>query len=148
MTDSQPTGSSFGSSNFEPKSDDWRDLRRQERDRRRAARGWSSPAWIGGAILIGLGVLFLLQNFGLPMPGNWWALFILIPAFGAFAAAARVYQFTGALSPAVTGPLTGGVILTLIALIFLLGLPWGIVWPVFLIVAGLGALIGGAFRRY
>ena len=39
-------------------------------------------SWIGGVILVFLGVLFLLQNIGwLARDGNWWAVFILIPAF-------------------------------------------------------------------
>ncbi len=36
--------------------------------------------WIAAAILIGVGVVFLLQNPGYAIPGNWWALFLLIPA--------------------------------------------------------------------
>jgi hypothetical protein len=150
MSDIPPSGSSFGSSSFgySPKTDDWRELRRQERERRRAERGWSSPSGFFAVLLIGLGVLFLLHNFGVPLPDHWWALFILIPAVAAFSAAARAYQYSGSLNPHVTGPFIGGAVMTLIALIFLLNLPWGIVWPLFLIVAGLAALISSSLRRY
>ena len=33
--------------------------------------------WIAGLVLIGLGILFLLRNFGVPMPDNWWAIFLI-----------------------------------------------------------------------
>jgi hypothetical protein len=42
-----------------------------------------SGNWIGGAVLIGLGIIFLLQNFMNISLANWWALFIMIPAIGA-----------------------------------------------------------------
>ncbi|HMN62375.1 MAG TPA: hypothetical protein PJ988_18560 [Anaerolinea sp.] len=40
-----------------------------------------------GVILILLGGLFLLQQYTHFDFRNWWALFILIPAFGAFTSA-------------------------------------------------------------
>jgi len=40
-----------------------------------------------------------------------------------------------------------GVALLTISLIFLLGLEWGVVWPIFLILAGLCALASGTFQR-
>ena len=81
---------------------DWREQRRAERLARREAR-WQwrakhSTSWIGGAILILLGVVFLLQNMGIPFLANWWALFILIPAFWAFVAAWDSYQDNGRLT--------------------------------------------------
>jgi hypothetical protein len=36
--------------------------------------------WIWGLGLVALGVIFLLQNFGIFIMNNWWAIFILIPA--------------------------------------------------------------------
>ena len=38
-------------------------------------------AWIPGLVLIGLGVVFLIQNYLGREIHNWWALFILIPVF-------------------------------------------------------------------
>lgn len=38
-------------------------------------------AWIPGLALIGLGVVFLIQNYLGREIHNWWALFILIPVF-------------------------------------------------------------------
>jgi len=100
-----------------------------------------SPAWIGGVVLILIGIVFLARNLTGFELGNWWALFILIPAFGSLAQAWRLYQSSGGrLTPAARGPLTGGLILLLVAAIFLFDVDWGQVWPVFLIVIGVGAL--------
>jgi len=38
-------------------------------------------AWIPGVALIGLGLVFLIQNYLGREIHNWWALFILIPVF-------------------------------------------------------------------
>jgi len=98
--------------------------------------------WIFGGILIIIGVLMLLSNFtGLNM-GNWWALFILIPVFGSFGSAWRLYQVHGTISPEVRGPLLGGVILLFVFIMFFFGFNWTLFWPVFLILAGIGALVG------
>jgi hypothetical protein len=97
--------------------------------------------WIVGAILILIGLVFLVQNFtaGFQLQ-NWWALFILIPALGSLGSAWRIYRSQGRLSHAVRGPLVGGLILLLVTAIFLFNLDWGKVWPAFLIVAGAGML--------
>ena len=42
-------------------------------------RPGSSFGWVGGLILIVLGVVFMLQSAGI-MVGNWWTIFIFIPA--------------------------------------------------------------------
>ena len=99
-----------------------------------------NTAWIGGAVLIVIGVVFLLQNISGIDLGNWWALFILIPALGSLATAWRIYQTHGRLTSAARGPLVGGFILLLVAAIFLFNLDWGKVWPLFLIIAGVGVL--------
>lgn len=125
-------------------STDWRELRRQERAARRAERHAGGYSWVGGVVLILLGAIFLLQNTGL-MRGfdNWWALFILIPAVGAFASAWRMYQHAGnAWTPAATGPLLGGLVLSSLAAMFLFGLDIGMWWPLFLIGGGVAALLG------
>jgi len=48
--------------------------------------GGSGGLIIGGALIV-FGLIIMLQNMGLMYLQNWWALFILIPAFGSFAAA-------------------------------------------------------------
>jgi hypothetical protein len=132
-----------------PEDFDWREARRAERHARQAARRASrdqlrgSPAygWIAGAALILLGVIFMAQNLGVFYLSNWWALFILLPAFGSFAAAWNSYQANGRLTAAGRGSLIGGGILTLIAAVFLFGLDFGLLWPIFLIVGGLVVLL-------
>jgi hypothetical protein len=96
---------------------------------------------IGGIVLIGLGVIFLLQNFGLFDIGNWWALFILLGTAGAWGSAWHIYQNNGQrITPAVTGAFIGGIFPLAVALIFLFNLNWGTMWPVFLIIAGVSVL--------
>jgi hypothetical protein len=63
----------------------------------------------------------------------------------------RVLGGVGGLAPdaqrfAATGPFTGGLVLTTVGLIVLLDLPWRRVWPVFLIVGGIGALLPTLLR--
>jgi hypothetical protein len=123
---------------------DWRELRQQERaERRMSRREWRSGSggWIGGIMLISLGILFLLQNLGWFYLENWWALFILIPAFGAFGTAWTLYRSSGNRFPvAARGSLISGTLLTLLALTFLLGLDFAVIWPFFLILGGLAIL--------
>ena len=105
-----------------------------------------SGSWIGGAVLIALGIIFLLQNAGLDVPflHNWWALFILFPAGSSLARAWQVYQNNGQrFTGSVSGSLIGGLALMLVAATFLFDLSWSLIWPVFLILVGLGALIKG-----
>ncbi len=113
--------------------------RAERRAERRAMRG-GSAGWIGGVILILIGVVFLLQNLtGLSLE-NWWALFILIPAVGAFANAWNNYRSNERLTSAGRGSLIGGFVLTFIAAVFLFNLDFGNLWPVFIILAGLAIL--------
>lgn len=98
--------------------------------------------WVGAAILIAVGVIFLLQNTTGVQFRNWWAVFILIPAIPAFMQAWNFYQLDeGRFTRRVIGALLSAFTPTFVALIFLLNLNWGGIWPVFLILAGLGALM-------
>jgi len=97
-------------------------------------------------VLIGLGVIFLVQNYTGVELGNWWALFILIPASGSLAAAWSAWR-SGMHPAAVSGPLVGGLAMLTVAAIFLLELQWSRVWPVFLILAGIGALVPSLLGR-
>src|SRR5258707_6548623 len=82
-----------------PDAPDWRDMRREERWKRgvewHEARWGGNGPWIGGLLLIGLGIIFLLQNFGFPLPHNWWAVILLVPAAFAFSSAWSNYQKAG-----------------------------------------------------
>ena len=122
-------------------AEDWREARREARRQRRASR--VGGAWIGGAVLIVIGLVLLLGNLGVTSTflENWWALFILIPAFGAFAGAYRSYRDSGRFTGAIVGALIGGLVLTLVALTFLFGLDWRLMGPVLLIGLGVGGLL-------
>ncbi|MCE5260021.1 MAG: hypothetical protein LLG44_13335 [Chloroflexi bacterium] len=97
--------------------------------------------WLGGAMLILIGVILLMGEFTSFYLHNWWALFILIPAVNSFANAWSEYQKTKRFVKAVRKPLVGGVIFTVLALILLLGLDFGRLWPIFLIIGGAAMLV-------
>lgn len=100
-----------------------------------------------GPIVIIIGVIFLGKNagwFGTEWGfHNWWALFILIPAFGSFAAAWGAYSANGRrLGGDVARTFMTGLLLLAVTIIFLLELDWGKVWPVLLVIVGIGLLLG------
>jgi hypothetical protein len=75
---------------------------------------------------------------------NWWALFIVIPALGSFWAAGQAMSHSGGrINAAARGSLGGGLIILTVALMFLLGLDWGLCWPLMLIVPGVAIFING-----
>ena len=104
--------------------------------------GHGGIPWVPGLILIGLGLIFLLNNTTGYSINNWWALFILIPAIGSFSKAANIMRSEGEFTRQAWSALGGGIILTLIASAFLFDLDWGVIWPVFLIIGGLGMFLG------
>jgi hypothetical protein len=135
-----------------PPGRDWRDLRRDDRWARREFQGdasWGAGgSWIVGLILIALGVIFLAQNFGYGLAGNWWALLILLPAFACFAGAWSMYQRNGGnLTPPVTSAAVAGIFLAALALILFRGVELARFWPIILIVLGLAALFSGGRWR-
>jgi uncharacterized membrane protein YeiB len=130
-----------------PAHHDWREERRAQRRARHEAR-WQMRAewpfgWIGGVILILLGVTFLLEEMGIPFPPNLWALAILIPAFGAYVAFADSYQRNGHMTRSGARSLTIGILLSILALVLFLNVDVGLFWPVLLILGGL-ILVGTA----
>jgi hypothetical protein len=135
---SQPSGTQ--QSTPPPVYHDWHEQRRAERWARREER-WQRHAgrhygWTGGAILILLGIVFLLQNMGYLLLFNWWALFILIPAFFLFVGAWDSYQANGRLTRSGAITLTWGCMFTVVAIVFLFNLNLGLYWPVLLIAGG------------
>ncbi len=126
----------------QPEFMDRHEARMHRIEERRAARGNRGGAWIGGAIIIIIGLVFLLQNLGLFVLVNWWALFILIPAVAAFGSAWRSYQDAGGrLTGGARGSLIGGLVFTMVAAVFLFGLNWGVVGPLLIVLAGIGLLL-------
>ncbi len=127
-------------------SADGLDLRPQEhveKEGHTARRGWGSysrVAGVGGLLYV-VGMIFLLQNFGLLRLENWWALFILMLAFGSFAATWMLFRANNNRFPvSARASLVVGAILFLLAFIFLAGWSFALVWPLFLIVGGLAIL--------
>jgi len=97
-----------------------------------------------GIILIVLGGLFLMRTTGavdIPLT-NWWALFILIPAFGTLSAAWRIYREAGnRLTTAARSSLLVGLALTFITFIFLFEISWTYVGPILIIVVGIAIIL-------
>jgi peptidoglycan/LPS O-acetylase OafA/YrhL len=105
----------------------------------------SGQIWFAVALIV-IGAIFLLRNYAGLEIGNWWALFFLIPAVGSLASAWSSWR-SGMHPAAVTGQLVGGLILLSVAAIFLLELQWSKIWPVFLILFGVGALLPSLLGR-
>jgi predicted membrane protein len=139
-------------SNFNPHqfrdelNDDIHRRMRRRRDRFRHHRRHSPVGGviIGTAILL-VGVLFLLENFGLVHVRDIWAYWpVLMIAWG-------IAGLTGAGHS--SGRVWGGVIAVVGALLLLSNLHiitqnvWRIVWPLLLIIAGLRMLYRNARRR-
>ncbi len=138
-----------------PPSADWRVQRHAERMARREARREARRqmsagyhyGWVGGVLLVLLGVIFLLQNLGIQVLANWWALLILFPAYWSYAASWNIYHNNGRMTQGAASLLTVGVLLTVLTLIFLLNLAFGAFWPILLIIGGLLLLLSAFFPR-
>ncbi len=117
------------------------DRRAARRQRRMERRGGS---WIGGSMLIGLGILLLMQKTGTISFGRWWSLLILIPAVAAFANAWKEYQAAGGqLTGRSSSALIGGLLLSMVTAALLFNLDWGWFGPALLLLAGLGFFVRG-----
>lgn len=115
--------------------------RRSARIERRSARRADRRAggWVWGVLLIALGALFMLQNAGyLTSLSNWWALFILLPAFGSFSTGWGAYQRNGGeWTREAFGPMLAGLLLLGLTAVFFFGLNLSLFGPLLLIGAGL-----------
>lgn len=103
-----------------------------------------------GFVVVILGVLFLLQNFGVPLPfqslQNWWALFILLGAVPPLSYAVARLQRTRRVDAGVLHGLMSAAVVVMVALIFLLDLSWDRWWPLFVIYGGLWMMVKGERR--
>jgi cell wall-active antibiotic response 4TMS protein YvqF len=95
-------------------------------------------AWIPGVVLIGLGLIFLAQNYLGQQIHNWWALFLLIPVF--FTLERGYASLQAGRSAEAIGQLMGGLVLVALIVIFLFDLSFGQLWPIFLIIGGISLL--------
>jgi hypothetical protein len=110
---------------------------------------WSSLAI--GLMVVAVGVVFLLDNFGVRLPfyrpHNWWALFILIGAVPLLLQAADQYRRSGQLDRKVLCLLLSASAPILVATMFLMDLAWDLWWPLFVIYGGLWVMVGGSKRN-
>jgi hypothetical protein len=107
----------------------------------------TAPAWVIGGVLILVGIIFIVKNVSGFELHNWWALFILIPALGSLVTAFQMWERNDRrFTAASRGPLLGGLVLLAVTAVFLFNIDWGKVWPLFLIIIGLGVL-ASAFER-
>ena len=145
-----PNGSNSDQTSTGP-TGNWRDQRRAERDARRGGRrDMMGHSWgglpVGGIIIIIVGLVFLLGNFGFHLPPHWWAVLLLIPAVGLLVTAIRFYRVDNTMGGRVMGPAIGGVVLLAMALALFFGLNWGLFWPIVLIVVGAGIIARRSWR--
>ena len=111
----------------------------------RQRRRWGNQRWIWGLLLIVVGVLVLLQNYGvitLVSIHNWWALLFLIPMVGSWSTAAGMYLANGRKYNQTIGRMIwGGILPLMLAIMFLFNLNWYKLWPIFVIYFGLSAVL-------
>ena len=111
----------------------------------------NTTIWIGLVFIFGGTVVLLSQLNILPFELNWWALFILFPAFGALASAYIRYRSMNDLfEMSVMIPALVGLFMLLLSVSLLVGdainLNLRVYWPIILIVLGLGMIIGRGRR--
>ena len=101
-----------------------------------------------GLILVCVGIVLILERVGHFSLHNWWALFILIPAFSSFRRGWQAMQATdGQFSSFARRSFIGGLVLTVVAVILLFNLDWVIFGPILLIVAGAAMLISSVLPK-
>lgn len=97
--------------------------------------------WFVGVVLIVLGVVFLLEQFGWVFPGNWWAIFIYLGAAATFVNMWRQWRAAGWFDSKAAGSLTFGLVLIAVATIAYFD-AWDTYWPLILVAIGVGIVAG------
>ena len=122
---------------------------RRQRHQERLADPSRGGSWAVDLILIVLGGMFLMRSMGsydIPLQ-NWWALFILIPAVGAFDSALRMYRTAGnQLTAPARGSLLVGLVLTFVSAMFLFNISWTFFGPVLIILVGIAIIFNSMLR--
>ncbi|NSW53975.1 MAG: hypothetical protein HPY85_15850 [Anaerolineae bacterium] len=122
------------------------DAEREQPGKKAYRRPTSGIVW--GFLLIALGAYFLLREFGVIETGfNWWAVFILLPAFGFFSGAWEIFWRKRRLTHGVRSSFGSGVVVLTVALILLLDLSWRTWWPLMVITPGLSIFLNGFIDR-
>jgi len=107
--------------------------------------GQSGFGWVAGLILIVLGVVFMLQSAGI-MVGNWWTVFIYIPAGVSFYNTFRAWRRDGRFSASASGSFTGALLLSTVATLLLFD-AMTVWWPMILVAIGTGLIVGNVLGR-
>lgn len=111
-------------------------------------RSHGNESWLIGIILVLLGVVFLLQNMTGFSLDNWWALFILIPAFKSFSRGWQAIQETGGtITSRARGNFLEALVLIIVTTILLFDLDWVIFGPYLLIAAGVALLLNSLLSK-
>lgn len=110
------------------------------------SRNQPSNLWIGLVLIVGGIVVLLHQLDILPFALNWWAPFILLPAFGTLSSAYNRYRTTNDLfEMGVMVPGLVGLFMLLLCVSLLLGSAIDLrlreYWPIILILLGLGLIL-------
>jgi hypothetical protein len=113
----------------------------------RPGKPWGQWRLALAAVIIAVGIVFLIKAAGwLGGPWDvdqWWALLILIPAVGSLVASWYAYRRTGGhLSWGVFRWVLYGLLFVVLAVVFLLVKDWQKVWPVLVIIVGVGIALG------
>jgi hypothetical protein len=97
-----------------------------------------------------VGVIFLLRNLDIITFGrNWWALFFLIPISYLLRDVLRYRRDDNRKFPSkARGSLIGLISVSTVMLIFLFGMNWGMIWPVFIVIGGLSLILASMGRKH
>ena len=115
-------------------------------------REWRSQSgWLAGVVVIAIGVLFLLHNFGIRLAffeyHNWWAIVVLAFALAPLSLAYRHYRERGKFDANVAYHLTSTAAIITVGILFLFNLRWDRWWPLFVIYGGCWMLVRRSYRR-
>lgn len=100
------------------------------------------------AALVIVGIIFLVRNFGGLELENWWALFFFVPvAYLLISAWTSFRAKEGRLTHETTSPIIGSLVLITVALVFLLELDWGSIWPVYMIIGAAAILLNSVAKE-
>ena len=128
------------------------DMTPTPRDEWRYHRHGGEGSWMFGVVLILVGMAFLAERAGvISLVGNWWAVFIYLAALASFWNVWRSYRARGGFGAQAGGSLTWGLVLTVVASIFVFDLAWSVWWPAVVIAVGVGmvlsSVLGNATRK-
>ncbi len=103
--------------------------------------------WLWGGILILIGVALLISNFTQFRLDNWWALIIVALGGRNVWRAWQHYRADAAWSGRARSMLTWGGMITLAGVILFFDWDFGTLWPLFIIIIGLGSLVAAMSDR-